>query len=88
MASWVRNQTAHLFNAVSARIAVTRDALTKILQSIRETASLSYYRRCNILCMDERDCKTSQKKKLGKKRNKLETRRKDRRKHRFNSNRE
>ena len=42
MTSWMRNQLAKLYNAVSAPAAATRDALTERLQSVRETASLLY----------------------------------------------
>ena len=38
----MRNQLAKLYNAVSAPVAATRDALTERLQSVRETASLLY----------------------------------------------
>ena len=36
----MRNQLAKLYNAVSASVAATRDALTERLQSVRESASL------------------------------------------------
>ena len=36
----MRNQLIKLYNAVSAPVAATRDALAERLQSIRETASL------------------------------------------------
>ena len=42
MTSWMRNHLAKLYNAVSAPVAVTHDALTERLQSVRETASLLY----------------------------------------------
>ena len=42
MTSWMRNQLAKLYNAVSAPVAVTHDALTERLRSVRETASLLY----------------------------------------------
>ena len=38
----MRNQLAKLYNAVSASVAATRDALTERLQSVRESASLLY----------------------------------------------
>ena len=38
----MRNQLAKLYNAVSAPVAATRDALTERLQSVRETTSLLY----------------------------------------------
>ena len=44
MASWMKNQLTKLYNAVSAPVAATRDALTERLQSVRETASLLYNR--------------------------------------------
>ena len=44
MTSWMRNQLTKLYNAVSAPVAATRDALTERLQSVRETASLLYNR--------------------------------------------
>ena len=37
--SWMRNQIANLYNAVSASAAATRDSLAERLQSKRETAS-------------------------------------------------
>ena len=44
MTSWMRNQLTKLYNSVSAPVAATLDALTEILQSVRETASLLYNR--------------------------------------------
>ena len=44
MTSWMRNQLTKLYNAVSAPVAATRDALAERLQSVRETASLLYNR--------------------------------------------
>ena len=44
MTNWMRNQLTKLYNAVSAPVAATRDALTERLQSVRETASLLYNR--------------------------------------------
>ena len=38
----MRNQLAKLYNAVSASVAATRDALTERLQSVRESAFLLY----------------------------------------------
>ena len=40
----MKNQLPKLYNAVSAPVAATRDALTERLQSVRETASLLYNR--------------------------------------------
>ena len=45
--SWFRNTITNLYNAVSAPVAATRDALTEILQSVRDTASLLYNRMMN-----------------------------------------
>ena len=42
MTSWIRNQLAKLYNAVSAPVAATRDTLAERLQGVRETASLLY----------------------------------------------
>ena len=44
MTSWIRNQLTKLFNAVSAPVTATRDALAERLESVRETASLFYNR--------------------------------------------
>ena len=44
MSSWMRNTISKLYNAVSAPVAATRDALTERLQSVRDTASLLYNR--------------------------------------------
>ena len=44
MSSWMRNHLAKLYNAVSAPVAATRDALAERLQSVRKTASLLYNR--------------------------------------------
>ena len=44
MTGWMRNQLTKLYNAVSAPVVATRDALTERLQSVRETASLLYNR--------------------------------------------
>ena len=42
MTSWIKNQLTKSYNASSAPVTATRDALTERLQSIRETASLLY----------------------------------------------
>ena len=42
MTSWMKNQLTKLYNAVSAPVAATRDALAERLQSVREPASLLY----------------------------------------------
>ena len=44
MTSWMRNELTKLFNAVSAPVTATRDALAERLESVRETASLFYNR--------------------------------------------
>ena len=40
----MRNQLTKLYNAVSAPVTATRDALAERLQSVRDTASLLYNR--------------------------------------------
>ena len=42
MSSFLRNTISKLYNAVSAPVAATRDALVERLQSVRENASLLY----------------------------------------------
>ena len=44
MTSWMKNQLTKLYNAVSAPVQATRDALAERLQSVCETASLLYNR--------------------------------------------
>ena len=44
MTSWMRNQLTKLYNAVSAPMTATRDALAERLQRVRETTSLLYNR--------------------------------------------
>ena len=44
MTSWMKNQLTKLYNAVSAPVTATRDALAERLQSVRDTASLLYNR--------------------------------------------
>ena len=44
MTSWMKNQLTKLYNAVSAPVAATRDALAERLHSVRETTSLLYNR--------------------------------------------
>ena len=44
MNSFLRNTISKLYNAVSAPVAATRNALAERLQSVRETASLLYNR--------------------------------------------
>ena len=45
--SWFQNMITNLYNAVSAPVAATRDALAERLQSVRDTASLLYNRMMN-----------------------------------------
>ena len=40
--SWMRNQLTKLYNALSAPVVATQDALAERLQSVCETASLLY----------------------------------------------
>ena len=42
--SWFRNTITNLYNAVSAPVAATRDALASRLESVRESATLLYER--------------------------------------------
>ena len=44
MTSWIRNAISKLYNAVSALVAATLDALAGRLKNVRETASLFYER--------------------------------------------
>ena len=44
MNTFLRNTISKLYNAVSAPVTATRDALAERLQSVRETASLLYNR--------------------------------------------
>ena len=44
MYNWMKNQINKLYNAVSAPVAATRDALSERLQSVRDTASSLYER--------------------------------------------
>ena len=44
MNTFLRNTISNLYNAVSAPVIATRDALAERLQSVRDTASLSYNR--------------------------------------------
>ena len=48
--SWFRNTITNLYNAVSAPVAATRDALSESLQSVRDTASLLYNRTMHHIC--------------------------------------
>ena len=42
MYNWMKNQITDLYNAVSAPVAATRDALTEQFQGVCDTASLLY----------------------------------------------
>ena len=53
MTSWMRNQLTKLFNAVSAPVTATRDALAERLESVRETASLFYNRMVENMGYEE-----------------------------------
>ena len=44
MNTFLRNTISKLYNAVSAPVTATRDALAERLQSVRDTASLLYNR--------------------------------------------
>ena len=44
MTSWMRNTISKLYQAVSAIVEATRDALAERLQNVREVASLLYNR--------------------------------------------
>ena len=66
MTSCMRNQIANLYNAVSAPVAVTRDALAEILQSVRETASLLYNRTIDNIKFGRERLKDIVEKKQGK----------------------
>ena len=47
--SWFRNTITNFYNAVSAPVAATRDALSERLQSVRDTASLLYNRTMHYI---------------------------------------
>ena len=49
----VRNTITNLYNAVSAPVAATGDALASRLESVRETATLLYERGWIILDMEK-----------------------------------
>ena len=55
--SWFRNTITNLYNAVSAPVAATRDALAERLQSVRDTASLLYNRMMNNIGYGEETLK-------------------------------
>ena len=52
--SWTRNQLAKPYNAVSAPLAATRDALAEKLESICETAGLLYTKMMDNMGYGER----------------------------------
>ena len=54
MNSWTRNQLAKLYNALSAPLAATRDALAEKLESICETAGLLYTKMMDNMGYGER----------------------------------
>ena len=54
MNNWTRNQLAKLYNAVSAPLAATRDALAEKLGSICETAGLIYTKMIDNMGYGER----------------------------------
>ena len=47
--SWFWNTNTNLYNAGSAAVAATRDALSERLQSAHDTASLLYYRTMHYI---------------------------------------
>ena len=47
--SWFRNMITNLYNAFSAPVAATRDALSECLQSVHDTASLLYNRTMHYI---------------------------------------
>ena len=51
----MRNQLTKLYNAVSAPVTETRDALAERLQGLRETASLLYNRMMKNMGYGQRD---------------------------------
>ena len=57
--SWFRNTITNLYNAVSAPVAATRDALAERLQSVRDTASLLYNRTMHHIGYVQETLKTS-----------------------------
>ena len=52
MNTFLSNTISKLYNAVSAPVAATRDALAEKLQSVRDTTSLFYNRWWRIWDMD------------------------------------
>ena len=71
----MRNQLPKLYNAVSAPVSVTREALAERLQSVRKTVSLLYNRMMEN--MDDRDWKISWEKKQGKKKPRSNSKKKE-----------
>ena len=66
MNTFLRNTISKLYNAVSAPVAATRDALTERLQSVRETASLLYNRMVENIGYGQETLKDIVEKKAGK----------------------
>ena len=52
--SWFRNTITNLYNAISAPVAATRNALSERLQGVRDTASLLYSRTMRYVGCSER----------------------------------
>ena len=52
---FLRNAISKLYNAVSAPVAATRDALAERLQSVSDTASLLYNRMMENMGYGQRD---------------------------------
>ena len=82
MTSWMKNQLAKLYNAVSAPVAATRDALAERLQSVRETTSLLYNRMMENMGYGQEE-ELKDRRKRSRRGRAAATRR--RRKHRFNT---
>ena len=59
MTSWMRNTISKLYNAVSAPVAATRDALAERLQMYVKLILYCITEWWIISSMDERDCKAS-----------------------------
>ena len=52
--SWFQNTITNLYNAISAPVAATRNALSERLQGVRDTASLLYNRTMRYIGCSER----------------------------------
>ena len=66
MTSWMKNQLTKLYNAVSASVAATRDALAERLQSVLETASLLHNRMVENMGYGQETLKDIVEKEAGK----------------------